>query len=200
MSEINILFALKVEANSLLHHSSLRFEMVTKRRFEAEYNNTKINIIISGVGREQTINTLTQLCPGVDSLIIKAGSCALLSNELQLFQGYLPPFVTDGKGLIALSPQVNGGTVSPNSGVFTVEKPLTDAALHAPLLEQGAAFVEMELYYIMEHFREHPRKMALLVGSDRGDGAAFADFKANIKRVSDVLRDELMQILKAVAG
>lgn len=195
MQEIKILFALKAEANSLINHSPLRFSKVNKRRFEAIYKEKKITLIISGVGREQTERTLTSLSPTSESLIIKAGSCALLPPELELFTPYLPSFVTDGSRQIELSPPEMGGFAATPQGAFTVTKPLTDSNLHPVILAKEAAFVEMELFYIMNHFRDHHHKLALLCGTDRGDGSAFKDFFTNIKRVSESLKDALLKLI-----
>lgn len=198
---IIILFALKKEANSLLNQSILKFKSYSKNEFFCEYNNYNITVLITGIGNKSK-NDPRIINLNNNNLLIKAGTCAILDDNIPILTPIIPQFVGFDKKIIKLELSFPDSKVQNrvkllviNKGLITVKKPLLNKKKGQEYLNKNFAACDMETFYLIEKYKNIPF-IPLLVGTDRGDKKSIISFIKSLSKASEILRDEIIKIIK----
>ncbi len=194
---ILILFALKKEANSLLNHSGLKFEGLTKNKFFCKSNNYNITLCITGIGKKAK-KTFEYIDLKDACLIIKAGSCAILDENISLLTPIIPKFIgyNDQKYTVDIS-LLNEKikSIIIDKGLITLDKPLLNKKKADEYYKNNYAACDMETFYLIEKYNGTPF-IPILVGTDRGDKKSILDFLKNITKASGIIKDQIIKIIE----
>jgi hypothetical protein len=205
---IFLFFAMIKEADAILHQSIFKFTKVTEANYKAIYNNTCINLILTGIGKKnidtlirQNLFPLGEVNP-IDTLLIKAGTCAVINPEIELSKIIIPLLVCYQNKEIKLNLTE---TVKPfnhiieksffSSRLITLDHPLISTEKSKTLLNQGYSFVDMETFFILNQFPNLPL-IPLLVGTDRGNKSAKINFLKKLSAASQLLKEKLTELIK----
>ena len=198
---IIILFALIKEANSLLNQSILKFKLLAKNEFFCEYNSYNIIVLITGIGKKSK-KSHKIINSNNNCLIIKAGTCAILDNNISLLTPIVPQFVGyDQKKInlefsrFNLNIQKKIKPMIINKGLLTIKKPLLNKKKAKTYYKNNFAACDMETFYLLEKYKETPF-IPLLVGTDRGNNTSIISFFKNLSKASEILKDQIIKIIK----
>ena len=132
---------------------------------------------------------------------IKAGACAILDNSVGLCRPFIPLSVKRDEAEITIdlnqiaSPFYQKLTGYKTAGSLqTVDFPVFGFNKDKELLNRGVSFIDMETFYFADFFKGN-NFFPLLAGTDAGDAKAFSDFKKNLPRASEELKNAIMQII-----
>ena len=136
--------------------------------------------------------------------IIKAGTCAVLDNDIKLKKIIIPKFIkyseNDRELNLSNLPLNILNLFEPyimNEKLLTVDKPLFSKKKSEKLYREDITFIDMETFHVAEKFNKEI-VIPVLVGTDRGDGSTMKDFFLNIREVSDILRDFVITIINII--
>jgi len=203
IKEIIILFAIKNEADSLLNHSEIKFKK-EKGFHSGVHNGYLIKVYIIGIGKSNVVKWLNAFkIIENECLLIKAGTCAVLNDDIELLQAIVPSYLGYNDSKIDIDfDKIPDAMVKKikkyihKDGLVTVDTPLTDRAEADKLLKKNYHFADMETYFVPEKLTGYPF-LAVAVGSDRGDKNSTSEFYANLPKVSECLKNTLIEIIKA---
>ncbi len=197
---IIILFALKKEANSLLNQSGLNFKKISKNEFFSEFNNYNITVKITGVGG-QSLKKTDIINTKNNTLIIKAGTCAILNDKIPLLSPIIPKFVGYNEkkidvdlSLIDTKIKTKINLMVIDKGLITLEKPLLNKKKAKEYFNNNFTAADMETFYLIEKYKNTPF-IPLLVGTDRGDKKSIIEFFKNLSKASNIIKDEIIKII-----
>ncbi len=182
-----IFFAGMTEAKPLINHSGIKFNMISDIEFKSE--DKKIDIFITGIGKYKLIEFFEkkQLQKGDFTLYIKAGTCGILNNNISLLSTIVPCQVNIIEGQQILLKTYKQTAIFK---LVTVDAPVTSA--EQKTLLNGYDLVDMESYYIAQKVKS---LMVICVGTDYADKIAITDFKKNIKLGSELIKQEILEII-----
>ena len=135
-------------------------------------------------------------------MIIKAGTCAVLDDNIPLLKPIIPQFVGFDKKIINLdlsyADKKIHNKIRPifiNKGLITVTKPLLNQKKGEEYLNYNFALCDMETFYLIEKYKNIPF-IPLLVGTDRGNKKSIITFIKNLSKASEILKDQIIKIIK----
>jgi len=191
---------MKSEIGALLFHSKYKFKKENSC-YICIINDTRIRVFITGIGRDSTLKFAEKNCFNNASLIIKAGTCAVLGNETELLRSLIPSFVSHNDETLKLDlgnlpcyikSKINCLTIA--KGLITVDKPLTDPKKGKEYLNKNISLVDMETFHLLKKYQDFPF-VPLLIGTDWADKFTLMDFLKNLKKASEILKDALLDII-----
>lgn len=198
---IIILFALKKEANSLLYQSGLKFEKLSGNEFFCKYNDYKISIYIIGIGKKAK-KTYDRININKDCLIIKAGTCAILDNNIPLLTPIIPKYIGNiyqkiNLDFLLLDEKLHSKikSIIIDKGLITLDKPLINKKKADEFYNNNYAACDMEVFYLIEKYKGLPF-IPILVGTDRGNKNSIILFLKNISKASEIIKDQIIRIIK----
>lgn len=190
MTEIVIFFAGLFEAKELLYHSKFKFIKETNF-YKSEITGKIIKVFITGIGKGKTKSFLDKFeLINKYSIYIKAGSCAILDDNIKILELIIPKSVKYKNTTIEIN-KIPIGKYSHKGVLETLDKPLFDVQKKEKLFETGTTFADMETFFFAEYFQEY-LFLPLICGSDNGTNSGKFEFLLNIKKVSKILSDELI--------
>ena len=207
MNDIIILFASKMEADWLINHSPFKFEKMENKYFISRNNEKTLKIWIVGIGKKSVLRWVSRHAslPEVESLIIKAGACGLPDESIPLMTAFVPQWVGYENKRMELNiknipPYLSSlvPSLTKHKGLLTVDRPLTDPDKGKQLIKAGFGAVDMESWFLMEHFRENIF-IPLIIGTDRGNQQAKEDFFTQIREASVILGKKLIQLIEGTS-
>ena len=192
-NKIYIFFSSLKEANSLLFQS--KFKFIKKDNYYSYKE--KIELYISGIGKNNTLNFIKNLNLENNSIIFKVGTCGILNN-IEILKPFIPSFVFHQDKKIYINKDIlkniEDKILVHNKGLLTVLNPISSLEEKQIILEQGFSLVDMETFFIMDNFNNIPT-IPILVGTDRGDCNSKIDFIKNINQASVILKDCIEKII-----
>jgi hypothetical protein len=197
-----ILFAHKTEANAFLFHSGINFIKKDRRIYQASYGQIKLHVSITGIGKNAVGAFLKNICLDSFPIIIKAGACGVIDPEMPVLKPLVPSFVSYCEKRIQLKAFSNKKIEEQfriDKGLMTLDKPLSDSLKASQLLKQEIGCVDMETFFILENVCAHQQFIPFLIGSDRAGKTACFEFIRQIKTVSKLLGNGLIELFKIIA-
>ncbi len=193
MEKIIIFFSFMKEAKPLLFQSSVKFKKKSIIEYNSNFKNMQIVVYITGIGKK-SINTIANLNIRDSFLFIKAGTCAVIDDNLDLLKPVIPRFVDyfDKRIMIDLD-EKNSMLLSKYqilNGLVTIDHFLNNYNESKELYERNYSVVDMETFYILEKYKGC---IPILIGTDRGDVSFKIDFLNNITEASKLLKNILVE-------
>lgn len=199
---ILILFASLKEANALLFQSNIHFEKLSAEEYIYK-NKNNVKVIITGIGNNSNKN-ISRIILANNTLIIKAGTCAVLDPNEDILIPVIPKYVSNEEETIE--------TYSdnlPNKVLKVIKKYLShkkllslNRALENPndakkYFKAGYAFIDMETYHMKKYFNNNIF-IPILIGTDRGFANVKNDFLNNLNNASLKLKNIIEKIIRSV--
>jgi hypothetical protein len=190
-----IFFSSKKEADFLLFHSKIKFK---KNGNQYIFDNSaKIIVIITGIGRKKTQESMNNIEIENPYMIIKFGTCAVIDGEFDLLQPFIPDFIGSDEGEIKiafnkLTEDLKKNIKLCSKGLYTSLFPYKKNDKIENLLKKNYGFIDMESFY---HVRKFRNILPIMIGSDRGD---IKDFITNLKSASEKFKEIFEKIFFSI--
>ncbi|HOF01437.1 MAG TPA: hypothetical protein PK385_04920 [Spirochaetota bacterium] len=206
MKKIIIFFALPNEANSFLYRSKIKFSKISSVVYNSEYKDVSIKVFITGVGKRAVENFFSNSSFDTEnSIFIKAGTCAVLDDDLDILRRYVPLFISDGDEVITIDKKAENyikdqkKITLAEKKVISLEKALNNKDLRQNYAKTDGAFADMECYYVARNLNGAVF-IPLLVGTDYGYGEVYSDFLSNLDAASKLLSESLIDIIENICA
>ncbi|HOJ64763.1 MAG TPA: hypothetical protein PLE45_10120 [Spirochaetota bacterium] len=203
-SEVFLIFSSYKEANSFIYQSGIDLEKIRPDYFTGKYKDLNIKLYISGIGEEYTEIFLNKFNLEEESIIVKAGTAAIIDPDMDILNSFVPQIVCFEDKMIDLKATKNFTFLQDlindkiiNKRLLTTKLPLINKEKAMEFFDRGYSFIDMETFYFIDRLKEN-FILPLLVGTDRGDCNAKKDFLKNISKASEILKDSIMLLLKKI--
>lgn len=203
---INIFFALPKEANCFLYRSKIKFTKISSNVFDTEYKDLSIKVFITGVGKKAVEKYFSNSSFDTDnSIFIKAGTCAVIDEDLDILKSYVPTLISDGVEVITIDKRAENfikelkKVTIVEKKVISLEKALKNKDLRQDYANQNGAFVDMESFYVAQRL-DGAIFIPLIVGTDFGYGEVDNDFLSNLNDASKLLSVSLFDIIENISA
>lgn len=202
---INIFFALPNEANCFLYRSKIKFTKISSNVYNTGYKDLSIKVFITGVGEKAVENFFSNSnFDSENSIFIKAGTCAVIDDDLDILKSYVPILISDGAEVITIDKKAENfikefkKVTIVEKKVISLEKALKNKDLRQDYANQNGAFVDMESFFIAQRL-DCAIFIPLLVGTDYGYGEVDNDFLSNLNDASKLLSQSLIEIIENIS-
>ncbi|MBP7551853.1 MAG: hypothetical protein KA885_00365 [Spirochaetes bacterium] len=202
--DIIIFFALPNEANSFLNHSKIKFSKISNIAYNSPYKDISIKVFITGVGKKAVEEFFSSSSfDSNSSIFIKAGTCAVIDDNLDILKRYVPLLISDGSEVITIDKKAENfikerkNIALVGKKLISLEKALNSKDLRQRYANINGAFVDMECYYVAQNLNG-AIFIPLLVGTDYGYGDVDNDFMSNLNNASKLLSESLIDVIENI--